>query len=197
MTNESANSQETEKSADKSSVTIYFQEALRISELQLEKQKETFETTERKAILLITVCLATIAFLLSWDAGNREVCNVNLAIAISVVIILAMAAIIGAFALFTRPFGIPGANPEYLMHKDFERDFHKVAKNLLGYYEERYKLNEDVNRDKTNYLNISKWIGMLGIILALGWIIVKLGCGCCIQHKYDILTQVSWAFLPF
>jgi len=159
-----------EKSSDYRSEELHLKEALRLAELMMVEQKSFLTAIEQKAVLLATLCVGVTAFLFS-----QELPHDGMAARVSLVFIISWniaAAFCAAAVAFDAPFSAPGADPEYSLQERFRGNFSKMAIDLLGRYEsQRINYNNKVLAKKTKQLELSLWLGVMGISFACGWII--------------------------
>ena len=141
--------------------THYLQEALRLSELAIAEDSSTFDRIERKAVLLVTLHIATIVYLLSWtDDSDSKLTTI---ISFIIIIVLIIAVGFGVSALYPRAFGTPGATPKYLRWKGFDHNCDKMVEDLLDSYDSILILNDNVLGEKSRHLILSFWWGVVGI----------------------------------
>lgn len=159
----------------------YLQEALRLAELRLEEQNITLTLQEKKAVLVVTLCIAVIGYLLtsSGEIGKvAEIVNIlfqtksgdlwiSLIFKILPSLILAFAMIHGIQSLSLMNLGTRGTSPDYSMNDYFGQDSDKLAKGLLEDYNDRIKKNQKMlDHKKKEMIKARKWL-YFGIPLAI------------------------------
>lgn len=170
MNNPSETPPDLPKNISEESKTLYLKEALKLSETTIAEQNSAFATIDRKAILLVTLYVAIIAFLLSWKYDSDE--KMIILISYTIIVVLIIAALVGLGALYTRPFAVPGASPKYLMRKDFNHNLDKMSEDLLNVCNDRFNLNKTILTEKLVYSKISLRLGVAGIFLTSVWVIL-------------------------
>jgi len=142
----------------------YNKERIRLVELWIEKQDQTFATLDRKAILLASLYVAVTGYLLS----SKEI-EVQKAIFIIAIILNLVAACLSAAVLYPRIFWIAGDKPGYTGQEKFRGDVNQIWEHLLERYAKRAKRNGDLLDTKNKWLGRSLWVGGLGVVLTCIW----------------------------
>jgi len=153
--------------------TFYLQEALRLSELTLTEQDKAFDKMEQKAISLVTLCIAIIAYLLSWM--YESINQFTVAASLLIIAVLMGAAWAGANVLYIRPFKVPGTTPKFLMQEYLGYNFHSMAGYLVDEYEKRINGNNNTLKEKSDCLELSLWWWKVGVFLACIWALWVVG----------------------
>lgn len=159
----------------------YLQEALRLAELRLEEQNITLTLQEKKAVLVVTLCIAVIGYLLTstGEIGKvTEIFNYFSQIKLSELwissifkilpsLILAIAMLHGIQSLSLMNLGTRGASPDYSMSDYFGHDLNDLSKGLLEDYNDRIKKNKKMlDHKKKEMIKARKWL-YFGIPLAI------------------------------
>ena len=159
----------------------YLQEALRLAELRLEEQSITLTLQEKKAVLVVTLCIAVIGYLLTssgeiWKLAETINHNyqtksgdlwISLIFKILPSLFLAFAMIHGIRSLSLMNLGTRGASPGYSMSDYFGQDVNKLAKGLLEDYNDRIKKNQKMlDHKRKEMIKARKWL-YFGIPLAI------------------------------
>ena len=161
--------------------TEYLKEALRLAELRLEEQNTTLTLQEKKAALVVTLCIAIIGYLLSFTGDIKALPEVldhifktkigdlwtSLIFKITPSLILACAMVRSIRSLNLMDFGTRGASPGYSMSDYFGHDLNKLAKGLLEDYNDRIKKNQEMlDHKQKEMIKARKWL-YTGIPLAI------------------------------
>ncbi|MDE0286353.1 MAG: hypothetical protein OXI88_23185 [Gammaproteobacteria bacterium] len=161
--------------------TEYLKEALRLAELRLEEQNTTLTLQEKKAALVVTLCIAIIGYLLTFTGDIQTVPVIldylfktkfgdlwtSLIFKILPSLILAFAMVHSIRSLNLMDLGTRGASPGYSMSDYFERDLNNLAKGLLEDYHERIIENQDMLEHKKKEMKSArKWL-FIGIPVAI------------------------------
>ncbi len=161
--------------------TEYLQEALRLAELRLEEQSITLTLQEKKAVLVVTLCIAVIGYLLTSTGEIEKVTEIfnnifqtkfgdlwiSLIFKILPSLFLAFAMIYGIRSLSLMNLGTRGASPGYSMSDYFGHDLNKLARGLLEDYNDRIKKNQKMlDHKKKEMIKARKWL-YFGIPLAI------------------------------
>ena len=162
----------------------YLKEALRLAELRMEEQNITLTTHGKKAVLIVTLCIAFIGYLLAFTGGVGETYTIfcwNIPSKYANLLIfkilpsspLAMAMLYSIQALDLEDLGTRGASPDYTLNLYFKRNLYQLAKELLDDYNERIKQNEKILDTKNREMEKARnWL-FLGIPLAIILVIVR------------------------
>ena len=167
--------------------TEYLQEALRLAELRLEEQSVTLTLQEKKAVLVVTLCIAVIGYLLTstGEIGKlteifnylfqTKLSDLSIALIFKILpsLILAFAMLHGIQSLSMMNLGTRGASPGYSMSDYFGHDLNKLAKGLLEDYNDRIRENQDMlDHKKKEMKKARKWL-FFGIPLAIVLVAIR------------------------
>ena len=144
----------------------YLREALRLAELRIEQQQRSGEINQRKAVWLITFCLTTAGYLYASqpDAEVRDFLPVLWKItAIILGIVFAIAVVFSIMVINIANWRVQGAPKSYTLHPYFDKNFNKMAEDLLKQYEVNYRFNNMVLYRRGKYFKSAKYLGFGGI----------------------------------
>lgn len=119
---------------------------------------------ERKAVLLITVCLAIVAYLLSIEWTLGWVAKI---VAVGVPLISAMS---GMLVLDIMAFGQQGLHPDKIKAvPSFDGKTDTLRKHVLQEYDNKIEKNQKILKCEANFLNCAKWClyAAAGVFLAV------------------------------
>lgn len=167
--------------------TEYLKEALRLAELRLEEQNITLSLQEKKAALIVTLCIAVIGYLLTFtgDIGKVPVTMDNLfrtelgelwtslIFKILPSLFLAFAMLHSIQSLSVADLGTRGASPGYSMNDYFGRNLNKLAKGLLEDYNDRIRNNQDMLEYKKKEMAKARIWLFIGIPLAIVLVAIR------------------------
>ena len=132
----------------------YLQEAVRLAELRLNDQIATNSQYERKAVVFTTSSVAVLGYLLGKTQTGESLFFAGAAV------FLALSAMCGVAAIWTRKFGAPGQDPE-----DSWKDAADVVALMiecLGDYQKKIEISAETLRQKEKWLRCSIFLFCIG-----------------------------------
>ena len=149
-------------------------ESARLAELQIKEAGEATATLEKKAVLLITLCIALLAYLGPKEFNTKETAYaLHDVIRVAAFVFVALSAIVAAKVVDLGGQGVAGLSPKRIAY--YSQYYANQPMDLaLRYTLEKYQgfidKAEDVHTKKSIIFKKAKDLLLYGIAGTLGWV---------------------------